>query len=135
MFKKLWISVIAGLLILTCQNVYSEKKYSIKEMTPEVQTALENRRDRYEKLAELKAKGIIGENNQGYVIVLVENKEAQDIADAENKDRKIIYNTIAQQNGLMDALQTIEKVFAQEQAERANPGEKIQKEDGSWIAK
>src|SRR3990167_1086879 len=121
MFKKLWISVIAGLLILTCQNVYSEKKYSIKEMTPEVQTALENRRDRYEKLAELKAKGIIGENNQGYVIVLVENKEAQDIADAENKDRKIIYNTIAQQNGLMDALQTIEKVFAQEQAERANP--------------
>ena len=137
MVKKgfLWVTLIGLMSLVRLDTVYAQKQYSIKEMTPEVQSALDNRRDRYEKLSELKVKGIVGENNQGYVTVLVKDERAEAIVDAENNDRKIIYTTIAQQNGLTDALGTIERVFAQEQRERAKPGEKIQDEDGRWVVK
>ena len=137
MVKKgfLWVTLIGLMSLVRLDTVYAQKQYSIKEMTPEVQSALDNRRDRYEKLSELKVKGIVGENNQGYVTVLRKDEGAEAIVNAENNDRKIIYTTIAKQNGLTDALGTIERVFAQEQRERAKPGEKIQNEDGRWVVK
>ncbi len=113
----------------------AEGKYQIKQMTPEVSQALENRKARFEKLHTLKAQGAIGENNKGYVQVLDPTAEAQSTADAENNDRKIIYATIADQNGLQDAINTIEKVFASVQRDKAVAGEKIQTEDGSWTTK
>src|SRR6185436_18985645 len=100
-------------LILSGQNSWAEGKYSIKEMTPEVQSALDGRKDRFSQLTDLKQKGIIGENNQGYVEVLQAGQGGEDVVAAENKDRKVIYQTIADQNGLKDELSTIEKVFAE----------------------
>ena len=110
-----------------------QAQYDIKEMTPEVKAALENRRVRYDKLREFKAQGMAGETNRGYVDVLTPNGEVSSLVDAENSDRRIIYQTIAQQNNLSNAMATIEKVFAQVQRDKANPGDKIQNEDGSWI--
>ena len=110
-------------------------QYEIKEMTPELKTALDSRRARKAKLDEFKQKGVLGENNYGYVEVLSADSEAKSLADAENSDRKVIYETIAKQHNLAGAMDTIEKVFAQEQRDRAQSGDKIQDESGRWVTK
>ena len=110
-------------------------QYDLKEMTPEVQAALDNRRDRFEELRQFKSQGTIGENNRGYVEVLVNDQGAEGLADAENHDRRVVYTTVEKQNNLKDALEIIEKVFAQVQREKAQAGDKIQTEDGQWVTK
>ncbi len=115
--------------------VLAESKYSFKEVTPEAQAALDGRRSRFDELTDLKAKGIVGENNRGYVELLVSDDSARKIVEAENRDRKIIYKTIAEQNGLTGQLETIEKVFAQVQYEKAPSGSKVQDESGRWVTK
>ena len=110
---------------------FAQGKYSIKEMTPQVTEALENRRDRYEELVSLKQEGLIGENNRGYLHVFEGRPDAEAIANAENRDRKIIYQTIAEQNNLTDAIGTIEEV----QRDKSQPGDRIQNKDGSWTKK
>ncbi|MBU0469309.1 MAG: YdbL family protein [Candidatus Omnitrophica bacterium] len=133
--KKIIILALACLIALPVGQALAQSKYSIKEMTPEVKSALEGRRDRYDVLGSLKSEGKIGENNKGYVETLSETEEVVRIVNAENKDRNVIYKTIAVQNGLTEAMGTIEKVFAQTQRDNADAGEKIQLEDGSWISK
>ena len=137
MLKKICtiISLVSLMIIVNHRFVFAQAKYNIKEMTPQVQAALDNRRDRFEKLKELKTNGIIGENNRGYVEVLINDQGGEALAEEENKDRKVIYETIAEQNGLKDALSTIEFVFAQVQRDKAEAGQKIQNEDGSWTVK
>lgn len=132
---KFLILVVFLLSVVSFKNVYAQAKYSIKEMTPAVEAALESRRNRYDQLKALKARGNVGENNNGYVEALTKEGDTQAVVDAENKDRKVIYQTIADQNGLTGALNTIEKVFAQVQRDKAESGEKIQMEDGQWVTK
>ncbi len=117
------------------QQALAEAKYSIKQMTPEVKAALNSRRDRFDELRQLKSTGALGENNKGYVEVLQAQGNAAAIAAAENKDRQVIYQTIAQQNGLENALSTIETVFGQVQRDKAEAGDKVQGADGQWVSK
>ena len=124
-----------GIIVMLAGVCLAESKYSIKQMTPEVESALESRRSRYDQLADFKKRGMIGENNQGYVEFLQGDVDARALAEAENNDRRIIYRTIAEQNDLKDAIATIEKIFAQVQRDKAQPGEKIQQEDGAWTSK
>ncbi len=130
--KKIVMSLLAVMIALP---VFAEGKYSIKELTPEVQSALDNRRERFDQLRALKTAGEVGENNKGYVDSLKSGPAVDSIVVAENQDRKTIYQTIAQQNGLEDAVGTIESVFAQVQRDKASAGEQIQMEDGNWTAK
>ncbi|MFA5059148.1 MAG: YdbL family protein [Candidatus Omnitrophota bacterium] len=116
-------------------TVFCESSYDIKEMTPEVKSALENRKNRYEQLRQLKSQGIVGEGNRGYVVALIDDASAKSLVASENNDRKSIYRAIEQQNNLTNALETIEKVFAQVQKDKAAAGDKIQNEDGSWVIK
>lgn len=109
--------------------------YNIKQMTPEVTAALENRRARYNQIQDLKKQGLIGENNQGYISVLKHDVKIVPVIEAENQDRKVIYQTIADQNGLSGALNQIEKVFAGVQRDKAQAGEKVQLENGNWVTK
>ncbi len=110
-------------------------EYNLKQMTPEVEEALLNRKARFDELESYKAKGIIGENNQGYVELLGDDAQARDIVKVENKDRKTIYQTIAEQNGITDQIGDIGKVFAQVQHEKAEVGYKIQNSNGEWKEK
>ena len=120
---------------LFAKPLYAEIKYDIKEMTPAVQTALENRKNRFEELRKFKSQGIVGENNSGYAELLLDNRPAKDLVNAENRDRETIYRAIEEQNNLKDALMTIEKVFAQVQRDKAISGEKVQNENGTWYTK
>jgi len=131
---------ILGILIilaatLTPLSARAEAKYSLKEMTPEISAALEARRARFDNLADLKAKGMVGEDNRGYVKALVSAPEVEAVVEAENKDRTIVYTTIAGQNNLAGEIATIEKVFAEVQRDKAKPGEEIQADSGQWITK
>lgn len=132
---KIFAAITMLTVVLSPLSAWAEAKYSLKEITPDVNTALEARRARYNDLAALKAKGTIGENNRGYLEVLVPDPAAQALVEAENKDRKTVYTAIAEQNGLTGQLETIEKVFADVQREKAKPGDKIQNPDGQWVAR
>lgn len=110
--------------------------YDIKEMTPAVTRALEGRKARYRELQALKTQAAIGEDNQGYVKVLQSAPGADGVANAENADRKIIYQTIVEQNQLGPAGMTqVRAAFADTQRERARPGDSIQDASGQWVKK
>lgn len=109
--------------------------YSIKKMTPAVGMALENRRERFDQLRALKDKKSIGENNQGYISVFEHDASITSLIKKENADRKTIYQAITEQNELGDAINVVEQVFARVQRDKAQPGDKIQLEDGSWATK
>jgi len=138
MFRKVSIFLmfffVASMVSIapSIQTVFAAEKYTIKEMTPQVMSALENRRSRYDELAKLKQEGRVGENNRGYVEAFSSDGNSKSLVEAENRDRKTIYQTIADQNNLQGAIGTIEKVFAQTQRDNAESGEKIQFEDGQW---
>lgn len=111
-------------------------QYELKAMTPEVNQSIANRQGRYEQLQTLKAQGSLGESNRGYVAVLQATPEAQSIADAENRDRQTIYQTIAEQNNLgASSAGVVETIFAEVQHEKARPGDSIQASTGEWIRK
>jgi len=134
--KNLLANVIVFMIGLCAMSGAWAASYDIKEMTPEVKSALDGRRSRFDELKSFKAQGTIGENNKGYVEVLKSDAAAQSIADAENRDRRFIYQTIVAQNGLPEnALSTVETVFAQVQRDKASVGDKIQDASGSWAAK
>ena len=136
MWKKiLFIALLAASAGIGAYQVQAEGKYSIKQMTPEVEAALNSRRERFDQLRRLKSDGIVGENNKGYIDVLQDTGDAQAVSASENKDRHVIYQTIGEQNGLENALGAIESVFAQVQRDKAGPGDKIQSEDGRWDTK
>jgi uncharacterized protein YdbL (DUF1318 family) len=84
-------------------------------------------------LKELKAKGIVGEDNQGYVQFVGDKKEKADVIAAENKDRKTVYAAIAKQQGTTAEL--VGKRRALQIAKKANKGEWLQDAGGKWIQK
>ncbi len=81
----------------------------------------------------LKAKGVLGENNKGYLEFLKGNKENEEVIKAENADRQIVYKAIAKQQGAK--AEVVGKRRALQIAEKAKPGEWIQGESGSWSEK
>lgn len=84
-------------------------------------------------LKELKARGIVGEDNMGYVQFVGAKKEKADIVAAENKDRKTVYAAIAKQQGTTAEL--VGKRRALQIAKKAKPGEWVQDASGKWIQK
>ncbi|MCG8641424.1 MAG: YdbL family protein [Desulfobacterales bacterium] len=81
----------------------------------------------------LKAKGIVGEDNRGYLAFLGSERIEQAVVDAENKDRNTVYRYFAQQQNT--SLDVAEKNQAERKAKRARPGEFYQSADGTWHRK
>lgn len=90
-------------------------------------------KDRLPKIIELKSKGVIGENNQGYLEFVGTAKQMQDVVDAENRDRRSVYEDIARQQGA--SVQTVGQRRALQLRELANPGDWIQDDTGKWYRK
>ena len=135
--KKFRIPLFLTVFVLIGGMVSSAaENYDIKEMTPEVTRALEGRKTRFRELQNLKAQGILGEDNQGNVKVLQSAPNAESIASAENANRKVIYQTIVEQNQLGPAgITQVRAAFAETQRERARPGDSIQDASGQWVKK
>ena len=131
--KKFLCSIV---LVLSLVSAAFAQAYDIKTMTPEVKAALQARKERFSDLKALKAKGVVGENNHGYVQALGGGADVKAIVSAENADRKAVYQAIVEQNQLGDgALATVEGVFAGVQRDKAVAGEKIQESSGTWVTK
>ena len=81
----------------------------------------------------LKADGIIGENNGGYLEFIKNNTSKQDVVTSENQDRKKVYSAIAKQQGATADL--VGKRRAKQIAQRAKPGQWIQDSSGNWYQK
>lgn len=81
----------------------------------------------------LKAKGVIGENSKGYLEVIHGQSAGTADVNAENSDRRQVYDAIAQQQG------TTSELVGQRRAlqiyESAPPGTWLQTADGSWRQK
>ena len=81
----------------------------------------------------LKGKGIVGEDNRGYLQFVGKKKEKEEVVTAENKDRKLVYGAIAKQQG------TTAEVVGQHRvvqiANKAQPGEWLQDANGKWYQK
>ena len=137
MIKKILITLMISSSILLSSLSVSAQNYQLKEITPEVKASLDARKERYDEIQLLKSKGKIGENNEGYIELLVKmkDKEVSKLIKQENKDRKVIYQAIADQNNIKEHIKVIEEVFAQVQMEKAVKGEKVQNKEGKWFVK
>ena len=93
----------------------------------------ERMKDRLPVIEELKAQGVVGENNQGYLEFIGGKREKPDVVAAENEDRKAVYTAIAKQQGTTAEL--VGKRRALQIAEKADPGEWVQDTSGNWIQK
>ena len=116
-------------------NAWAETP-QLKFTTPEVQKAIDSRRDRFSQLKDTKAQGVVGEDREGHVSALGGGSDVQALVEAENQDRETIYRAIVEQNSLPpDSISTIRAAFAEVQREKAEPGERIQMPSGEWNTK
>lgn len=89
--------------------------------------------DRLPILADLKARGIVGENNRGFLEFVGGASEQGDAVKAENADRAAVYQAIAAQQGVHPDL--VGKRRAVQLRELARPGEWLQDDGGNWYRK
>ena len=81
----------------------------------------------------LKDKGLVGENNKGYLEFVGKKKEQADVVAAENSDRKQVYEAIAKQQST--TAEVVGKHRAVQIAEKAQAGEWLQDANGKWYKK
>jgi uncharacterized protein YdbL (DUF1318 family) len=88
------------------------------------------------RLQALKDAGSIGETVKGLIAVTPETKlpadDSQLVAD-ENTDRQKLYDLLSEETGA--TREQVAERAARRNVEKAKTGEKIQKKDGSWVAK
>ena len=90
-------------------------------------------KNRLPVIKKLKAEGIVGEDNRGYLQFVGGKKAKADVVAAENKDRKTVYTAIAKQQETTAEL--VGKRRAMQIAKKAAPGEWVQDAGGNWIQK
>jgi uncharacterized protein YdbL (DUF1318 family) len=92
-------------------NILVTEAYADQGLSPVVEEAALRRRDRYSKLMALQMKGTIGENKSGLVEIRLADSSLKDLVNAENNDRMVIYQAVAQKNG--SSVQEVQKLYAQ----------------------
>lgn len=89
--------------------------------------------DRLPVINELKAQGLVGENNQGFLEFRTGQKPQADVVKAENADRLEVYKTIAARQNT--APEFVGQARAAQIAGKESPGVWIQGADGAWKQK
>ena len=86
--------------------------------------------DRLPELDRLKASGVVGETNQGYVELRANKAEAAAVTTGENADRKTVYATIARQAGVTP--EAVGRARARQIATQSATGVWLQDDQGEW---
>ena len=90
-------------------------------------------RERVAQLDRLKLAEAIGESNRGYVEVRKPEGDAAAVAEAENKDRGVVFaDTAARTGSTADA---VGRAFAKQVIAASARGVWVQRDDGSWQKK
>jgi uncharacterized protein YdbL (DUF1318 family) len=84
-------------------------------------------------LSDLKAQGIIGEKNDGYVGLVKQDSAAAKLVAEVNEKRRQRYQQLAQQNNV--PLASIAKLAADKAKEKTKAGQYIQSSAGKWVKK
>lgn len=82
---------------------------------------------------ELKAKGLVGENNKGFLEFRTGEQPKADVIQAENQDRGEVYKAIAKRQDT--SAEFVGQTRAAQIAGNESPGVWIQSSDGSWAKK
>lgn len=82
---------------------------------------------------ELKEQGLVGETFSGYLAFVGTSTSRAEVVEAENQDRRKVYEAIARQQGTSP--EVVGRIRAQQIAERAVPGTFIQDAGGNWQKK
>ena len=93
----------------------------------------EQMKARQPKIIALKADGIIGENNRGYLEYRGEKEPRKGLMETENHDREIVYNAIAKQQNTN--AENVGRRRAAQIAEKAPAGTWLQNAKGEWYRK
>ena len=92
--------------------------------------------DRFPKIAALKSAGTIGETHEGYVALVDEkskDKDAKELVEKENEDRKEAYQVIADKE--KTTLEKVAERAGKRAFEKAKKGEYFKGSDGKWTKK
>ena len=101
--------------------------YAGDSLSPEVEQAALSRRGRLSELSTKEASGIIGENKSGLVEIRMPQSSdvaTQEMVNAENTNRKTIFESVAQKNGT--SMQEVQKIYAKKMQENAPAGTPIE---------
>ena len=93
----------------------------------------ERMKERLPQITAMKAAGIVGENSQGFLEFVGDTREKEDVIEAENSDRRKVYEAIAQNQG--STPENVGQRRAMQIAEKAGPGEWLQNSAGEWYQK
>ena len=88
---------------------------------------------RLPELDRLKAAGVVGETNRGFVEVRAAKPDAGQITTAENSDREVVYAAIAKQTGA--PVEAVGRARARQIAAGSASGVWLQNERGEWYRK
>ena len=94
---------------------------------------LESMKARVLQVAELKDKGEIGEQPDGYLGVVKETPEARSIVEAENRDRKEVYEKRA--HSQQQTVETLSDVLGKARVRDEKAGRFVKQPDGTWSKK
>lgn len=84
-------------------------------------------------IIKLKEQGIVGESNAGFLEFIGNRKEKADVVNAENTDRRAVYEQIAKKEGT--TVEVVGRHRAAQIAEKAQPGAWLQDANGKWYKK
>ncbi len=111
--------------------------------TPTIRALRESLISRFQELRPYFDKGALGSTNDGYIAIrdassltLKDRADVNRLIDAQNKDRKALYEEIVSANRLgRDAVPRVEKIFAASWRDRAQVGWWVQQDNGQWVKK
>ena len=118
-YTKILIIVLIGMFVTGISAMADDIKARMKNRLPVIKA--------------LKAQGIVGEDNKGYLQFVGGKQAKPDVVAAENKDRQTVYAAIAKQQGTTADL--VGQRRALQIAKRANKGEWVQDASGKWHQK
>lgn len=115
----------------------------INVSTPAIRQLKTSLKSRYTQLEPYYRQGAVGENNRGYVdlreassLDLRQRADASRLIQAENADRKRLYEEIIKANNFgAEFLPQVEKLFANSWRKEAPAGAWVQDDDGKWRLK
>ena len=111
--------------------------------SPVIQNLKQQIRERFPRLVPFYQKGGIGEGRTGLVEILdnnnltaVEKKEVKPLVEAENRDRRALYQEVAKSMNISsDQIGKVQRIFANKWQQSSERGWWIQKEDKTWVQK
>ena len=98
-----------------------------KDLSPEVEDAALRRRDRRAEISSWQEEGVVGENRSGFLEIrnaAQADSALRQLVEAENNDRMVIYQAVAEKNGV--GVKDIQKIYAKRLQDDAPAGTPIE---------